>query len=109
MTNTYLAGSLVRVATYSGSVSSPAGGFRDSSGALVDPQTVTLKYRPGVNAGVVTAVYPAAPIIRDAAGLYRADLDTTGGLTDTWTYLWVGTLTDQAIAKGTFNVQAVPF
>ena len=109
MNNTYLAGSLVRVATYAGDIISPAGGFRDANGNLADPTTVMLKYRPGVSASVVTVTYPAAPVIRDGQGLYHADLDTTGAQTDTWTYEWIGTGAVQAIADGTFKVQAAPF
>lgn len=109
MNNTYLAGSLVRVATYAGDVASPVGGFRDADGNLADPTTVTLKYRPGVSASVVTVVYPAVPITRDDTGLYHADLDTTGFTTDTWSYEWVGTGEVQAIADSAFQVQAAPF
>lgn len=109
MNNTYLAGSLVRVATYAGGLPEPAGGFRDANGVLADPTTVTLKYRPGMSASVVTVIYPANPVVRDAAGLYHADLDTTGFSTDTWTYEWIGTGDVQAIADNTFQVQAAPF
>jgi hypothetical protein len=109
MNNIYLAGSLVRVATYAGPVDAPVGGFRDDNGVLVDPAIITLAYRPGVSAQVVTAVYPAAPIVRDDTGLYHADLDTTGASTDTWTYLLKGTGTAQAAAQGSFGVQAAPF
>lgn len=109
MDNTYLAGSLVRVATYAGSIADPVGGFRDADGILADPTTVTLKYRPGAQAQVVTVAYPAVPLARDDAGLYHADLDTTGADTDTWTYEWVGTGEVQAIASGAFQVQAAPF
>jgi hypothetical protein len=109
MNNTYLAGSLVRVATYAGPLPDPAGGFRDDTGTLADPTSITLKYRPGVVASVVTVIYPAVPIVRDAAGLYHADLDTTGADTDTWTYEWIGTGNVQAIADNSFQVQAAPF
>jgi hypothetical protein len=109
MINTYLAGSLVRVATYAGNVFAPVGGFRNSDGVLVDPTTVTLEYQPGPGQPVVTVVYPSAPIARDGVGLYHADLDTTGSATCTWTYTLKGTGSAQAIAEGTFNVTAVPF
>lgn len=109
MINTYLAGSLVRVSTYVNSASAPVGGFRDASRVLVDPTVVVLKYRPGATAPVVTVTYPASPIVRDDMGLYHADLDTTGFLDTLWAYIWIGTGTGQAIAKGTFNVTAVPF
>jgi hypothetical protein len=109
MNNTYLAGSLVRVATYAGSVASPVGGFSDSDGSLGDPAQVTLKYQPGSEAEVVTAVYPSPPVVRDGTGLYHADLDTTGFPAGTWTYLWEGSGGVQAAADSTFGVQAAPF
>lgn len=106
MPNTYLTGALVSVATYSGTIASPVGGFRDNNGNLADPTTITLKYKPGEKATTIVVVYPAAPIIRDGVGLYHANLDTTG-LTipiDEWDYEWIGTGTIQAPAKNFFNV-----
>ena len=109
MINTYLAGSLVRVATYAGPAGGPpAGGFCNDAGIPADPDDVFLEYRPGVSAQVVTVAYPSSPIVRDASGLYHADLDTTGADTDTWTYLWKGTGAVQAVAQGSFGVQALP-
>jgi hypothetical protein len=109
MNNTYLAGSLVRVATYTGGLANPVGGFRDANGVLADPSQITLKYQPGVDAEPVTVVFPASPVIQDGTGLYHADIDTTGADTDTWTYLWQGTGSVQAVAEGTFGVQVSPF
>lgn len=106
--NSYLAGTLVRVATYSGSTSSPVGGFRDATGTLADPTTVTLKYRAGTGA-VTTVTYPSAPVVKDATGLYHADLDTTGSATTApviWLYEWIGTGTVQAPAQNQFEVDA---
>lgn len=103
--NTYIAGSLVRVATYIGSLSSPAGGFRDANGVLADPTTVVLKYRPGVSASPITVSSP----IRDGVGLYHYDLDTTGFPTDVWTYYWDGTGAVQAIDENSFSVRGLPF
>ncbi len=108
MTNTYLEGSLVRVATYEGTTFAPMGGFRDVNGVFTDPLSVVLKYKAG-SAPLVTVAYPSPPITRDAAGLYHADLDTTGFGACTVTYEWNGTGTVQAIAQGDFNVQAAPF
>jgi hypothetical protein len=106
MGNTYLTGSLVRVATYSGLIASPTGGFRDINGNLADPVTVTLKYRPGAAATTIVVVYPTFPIVKDGTGLYHADLDTTGQLIpfDEWAYEWIGVGSIQAAAKTTFEV-----
>ena len=107
--NTYLAGNIVRIATYSGTTLSPAGGFQDQYGNPADPGTITLNYREGPGAPIITAVYPAAPIVRDGMGLYHADLDTTGASPSaTWTYEWVGTGAIQAAAANAFIVDA-PF
>jgi hypothetical protein len=107
--NTYLAGNIVRVATYSGTISAPAGGFQDQNGVPADPTVITLSYRPGPGAAEVTIIYPDARIVRDGAGLYHADLDTTGtSPSATWTYLWDGTGAIQAAAANAFIVTA-PF
>jgi len=103
--NSYLAGSLVRVATYSGPISSPTGGFRDATGTLADPTTVTLSYRPGPGQALVVVTYPSAPIIKDGTGLYHADLDTTAAtVSAVWTYEWDGTGAVQAPARNSFAV-----
>jgi hypothetical protein len=107
--NTYLRGALVRVATYTGPVDNPAGGFRDANGDLADPTVVTLTYRPGTGQELVTVTYPASPVERDATGLYHADLDTTPALASLpWTYEWTGTGAVQAPAANAFIVD-VPY
>jgi hypothetical protein len=108
MVNVYAQGSLVRVATYSGTIAAPVGGFRDINGNLADPITITLKYRPGQAAATITVIYPASPAIKDAVGLYHADLDTTSESSiplDEWTYEWIGFGTIQAAAQSIFVVQ----
>lgn len=107
--NTYLAGNIVRVATYSGTTASPVGGFLDQNGVPGDPTVITLSYRPGPGAAVVTAIYPEAPIVRDGTGLYHADLDTTGTSPSAeWTYVWDGTGAIQAAAANAF-IATAPF
>jgi hypothetical protein len=49
----------------------------NAAGAAADPTTVTFKYRIGA-AAIVTAVYPAAPIVKDSIGNYHANFDTSG-------------------------------
>lgn len=105
--NSYLDGTLVTVATYSGSIASPVGGFRDSSGNLADPTTVVLKYQVG-NAPEVTATYPSSPIVKDAVGLYHANLDTTGLAPNSpviESYRWIGTGAVQAPAQNAFEIR----
>lgn len=105
--NSYVDGSLIQVATYSGSVGSPLGGFRDISNDLADPTVVTLKYQvPG--SAEVTVVYPDARITKDAVGLYHADLDSTGSAPTSpviWSYRWIGTGAVQATAQAQFEIR----
>jgi hypothetical protein len=107
--NRYLSGNTVRVATYSGPVNSPAGGFRDASGNLTDPGMVTLSWRTGQEQPVQSTTYPSSLIVKDGTGLYHADLDTSGATTiDTWTYEWSGAGGVQAAAVNSFAV-TIPF
>lgn len=100
MTATYLSGSLVRsIAT-----------FTNALGAAADPTTVTLKYSAS-GGPVTTAVYPAAPIIKDSAGVYHADLDTTGllgGAAQQFIVEWKGAGAVQAIGTDTWNITPDP-
>jgi hypothetical protein len=103
--NTYLAGSLVRVATYTGPVGNPTGGFRDENGDLADPTTVVLEYREGLGGSLVTVTYPASPLVKDGTGLYHADLDTTGSPEAPWEYALIGIGAVQAVASNVFIVR----
>ena len=105
MPNNYLAGSLIRVATYTGPINNPVGGFRDQNGNLADPVTVTLEYRQGPGGTLTTVTYPSAPIVKDGTGLYHADLDTTGSPEQPWEYAWIGTGAVQAVASNNFVVR----
>lgn len=110
----YTAGALVRVATWYIDPTSNLlkDGYRDANGNPADPVTVTLKWRTP-DAVVHTATYPAAPVVKSptqqsvSAGLYQADLDTTG-LPGTWQYEWVAPQGDpvQSIQPASFVVQA---
>lgn len=86
--NIYISGALVQ----------STANFTNLSGVLTDPTTITLKYRIGAGS-TTTVVYPAAPIVRAAQGVYTANLDTTGwagpGL-QLWTIEWIGTGAVQA-------------
>ena len=99
--NHYVAGTAVTVATYSGSV----GGFRDRNGNLADPGTVKLVYRKPGDVVDTIVTYPSAPILKDSAGLYHADLDTTAQV-GLWEYEWMSPPGDpvQAIARNEFMV-----
>ena len=87
------------MATNSGPVSSPVGGFLNASGVLTDPATVTITIRDAT--GAITNPAP----VKDGVGLYHYDIDTTGkpGI---WTYEWKGSGGIQAIAANQFTVVA---
>ncbi len=61
--------------------------FTDSNNNLVDPASVSLKYRDPVN-GVVTQTYNPGNIVRISIGLYAYDYDSTG-VTGPVPYEWV--------------------
>ena len=72
---------------------------------------MTLKYQPGAGEPVVTAVYPASPIVRTATGAYFANLDTTGWrgpAAAAWVIEWIGTGAVQAIAVDNWSIQPEP-
>jgi hypothetical protein len=50
--------------------------FRDATGALADPTSLTLKVRNPAGT-ITTAVYPASPVARLSLGSYRADISLT--------------------------------
>src|SRR5712691_1079229 len=93
MANTYVSGTLIRLSNWTGTVAVPIDGYRDASGNLADPTTVTLKYRPGNAAATVTVIYPSSPLIKDNVGLYHADIDSSGQVVDLdeWEYEFIGT------------------
>jgi hypothetical protein len=112
MPGPYIAGSLVTIATYATSaqnpISNPIDGFRDRTGALADPNTVTVKYRRP-DGTVVSITYPDIRIVRDNTGLYRTDVDTTGEAGQ-WTYEWLAPEGDpvQSIAANAFTTSPAP-
>lgn len=80
--------------------------FLDDTGTPADPSVITLKYKAGT-ADTITAVYPASPVTKVSAGIYQAELDTTGFTgpgQQPWTVQWSGTGNVQAIAVATFTV-----
>src|SRR6185437_525699 len=90
----------------SGSLVTSTATFYNDEGAEADPTTVTLKYKQGSGA-TVTVTYPSPPIVRDAEGVYHAELDTTGwdGPDNLlWATQWSGTGNVQAIAVGYWQV-----
>jgi hypothetical protein len=81
------------MAYISGSLVTSTATFKDRTGALADPATITLKYNKNGGA-VTTVVYPATPIVRDGVGVYHADFDTTGWTSPSdqkWITEWTGT------------------
>lgn len=92
--NRYARGALVRV----------SGSFVDSAGAAVDPTVVRVKYRaPGQTAATQTTLtyLTDAALVRDSAGHYHADVDTTGAYGQ-WRYRWESTGAGQAAGEWQF-------
>jgi hypothetical protein len=91
--NSWMAGSLV---------TSTATFVSEATGQVADPTTITLKYvAPGGT--VQTVAYPNAMITRVSAGVYSAELDSTGKA-GPWTVEWIGTGNVQAIAAATWTI-----
>lgn len=90
----YEAGNVVRVRAL----------FSDQSGNPVDPAAVFFRVvGPTLNA---TYQYLVAPqLVRDAAGAYHVDLDTTAGAGG-WSYRFYSTGGGQASKQGSFVVTA---
>jgi hypothetical protein len=96
--NVYPSGTVVRT---------QAQNFKGLDGLVADPTTVTLKWRRGSGA-ITTAVYPAAPIIKDSIGNYHADMDTTGFVgpdLELWLTEWIGTGTVSVIGNDSWQVE----
>lgn len=96
--NSYVSGTLVTSTAV----------FTNRAGVITDPSTITLKYRIG-NGAVQTAVYPAAPIVKDQAGTYHADFDTSGWAQPSdlvYITQWTGTGNVQAIQADVWRVTA---
>ena len=91
----------------SGSLVETVATFVNAVGGATDPTTITLKYRLGSGA-TTTVVYPTTPIIRVSAGLYSANLDSTGWAgpgNQLWTVEWIGTGTVQAINADFWQIE----
>ena len=86
--------------------------FTSIDGTATDPDTVIFAYQVG-NGPVLSVTYgtPQAwgTIIRDSAGTFHVDIDTTGS-PGAWTWTWVGEGTVQVRAEGQLlvSVASVP-
>lgn len=95
--NVYPSGTVVRTI---------ASDFTDIDGVIKDPTVTTLKYRKGAGA-TTTVTFPAAPIIKDSAGNFHADLDTsgfTGPDLELWQVQWQGVGDVAVIANDEWQV-----
>lgn len=94
----YSVGQAIWLANYVGPTASPTGGYRNTSGVLYDPATVTLKYQlPG---GAVQTVTPT----KDAVGLYHYVITPTAPGDGQYAFL----SSDGAYANSTFQVFPAP-
>ena len=74
----------------------------EATGQPTDPTTITLKYLPP-GGSVQTVTYPNALITRVSAGVYAAELDSTG-LPGIWTVEWAGTGAVQVTADSGYTI-----
>lgn len=96
-------GDVVRVATYSGTVGAPVGGFRNLAGDLADPTLVRLLWKRHGEAETIWLV-TAGQVVKDAVGLYHADITVVEpGL---HYYRWEGTGAVVAAEEGTFSAES---
>lgn len=99
MTQQINPGDIVRVST--------TPGFKDSTGALADPTTVTLRWRVGRGTETVwtrSAGGPDTQIVRDSTGLYHADIPVT--LPGLHYFRWKGAGVVDAAEEATFSAES---
>ncbi len=92
MANAFDRGNLVRVQA----------AFKDSTGAAIDPTTVTFEYQIG-QAAVTTYTYGTDDeIVRSTAGTYYVDVSLTA--VGWCNYCWASTGSGQAEQPGRFRI-----
>jgi hypothetical protein len=84
-------------------ITSTATWVSEATGQPTDPTTITLKYLPP-GGSVTVIVYPATGVTRASAGVYVAELDTTG-LPGDWIVQWAGTGAVQKVGKSGFTIE----
>lgn len=81
--------------------------FRNNSGVLTDPTTVTLKVKTPEGT-ITTYVYNSgSEIVKSATGIYYSDIDITR--VGTHHYRWVGTGTIKAAGESRFTIKHTEF
>lgn len=100
-TNTYTAGTLVRVSFsfYDNTQSPPV---------LTDPTTVKMSWSVAGGGPTEWTYGGTGSIVKDSTGKYHADLDTTNQ-PGVWLWAVEGTGTLQAAGTSSFNVTSIPF
>lgn len=97
----YFVGQAIKLSNWSGPLATPTGGFLNTSGALYDPATPTLRYRlPGAT---VTSV-SGGSLTKDGTGLYHAIV--TPGADGVIVGAWLSN--DGAYQSFTVDVQPAP-
>ena len=79
-----------------------------TSGAAVDPATVSFEYRVG-SGSVTTYVYGTNnQLVKDSTGNYHVDLDTSSASGD-WYWRFSSTGVNQGAVEGKFTVKPTGF
>lgn len=92
MSEAFIVGEVVRLSVKS----------TDLSGQSAEPGGITLRIKPGAGAVTNYAYGQAAEIIRDAAGIYHADIELTSA--GQWAYRWELTSPNAGAAEGVIVV-----
>ena len=88
-----------------GSLVNVAGTFKDSSGALLDPDEIFIAYRFGVG-GIATKQYGVGgEVVRESLGKYSLNIDTTGQGGEVCYYRVYSTGDGQAAGEGLFQIR----
>lgn len=88
----------------------PNGFVDETTGAPVDPTTVTLTIgiigQPGTWQTYTYGI--GGVVVKDSTGNYHAQVDTTNFEVGNWTYVWRGTGSVRAIQSWYFSVTEAP-
>jgi hypothetical protein len=80
-------------------------GFKNASGVLTDPTTITLRWRVAGGAETAWVFGVDAEIVKDSTGVYHADIPIA--LPGLHYFRWEGTGTVVAAEESTFNATSL--
>lgn len=78
--------------------------FKNLTGTLVDPTTITLKTVDPIG-GLATYTYGGGTVSKEGTGIYYKDMDLTSVSPGWYFYRWVGTGSATAAQEGKFYIR----